>query len=432
MANVNTEAKVGMFVLASLALLVVMSLKLGSLRWDGEESYTLFAHFDTVAGLAEDSSVRVAGVEVGRVEAIELDGLQARLVLSIRPEFEIGEDYSAMLRTQGLLGEKYLALMPGISGAPPLKDGDEIAKTVEYADMDKLVNVLNDVAMDIKEVSGSLVEAIGNEDGAQSVKTIITNIESITERLDAILAENDGRFTDAMENIEEMAESLNSVMKKIDDGEGTLGKLINESEAYDNINEALEGINNYIETAESFKVYVGFRSEYLLDADNYVSDFKNYFSLKIQPQYEKYYLIEVVNNPRGYIHEAVYTDPLNPSKTTTIIEADDDIMFTALVAKRFKDIVIKGGIIESTGGVGLDYYLFNDRLKFTVEAFDFNESRGTHIKAGIEIAFNDYFFMTAGMDDAASRLDLESGYVGLGFRFEDDDMKYLLSNAPMP
>lgn len=431
MVNLNKEAKVGVFVLASLVLLVMMSLKLG-VSLNGEESYTLYARFDTVAGLSEDSSVRVAGVEVGRIEGIVLEDGRAKLILAIKPEFAIGEDYSAMLRTQGLLGEKYLALIPGTFGAPPLNGGDEITEVVEFADLDKLVNVLNDVALDIKNVSSSLSDAIGTEDGTQSVKTIVANIESITEKLEAILSENDGRFSEAMVNIEEMSKSLNSVMAKIDDGEGTLGKLINDSEAHDNINKALEGINKYIETAESFKVYVGFRSEYLFDADDYVSDFKNYFSLKIQPQLEKYYLIEVVNNPRGYIHETIYKDPLDPSSTSTIITAEDDIMFTALVAKRFKDIVIKGGIIESTGGVALDYYLFNDRLKFGVEVFDFNAVRGTHIKAGVEIAFNDYFFMTAGMDDAASKLDLESAYIGLGFRFEDDDMKYLLASAPKP
>ena len=431
--NLNTEAKVGMFVLGALALLVVMSLKLGSLRFDGEEDYMLFAKFDTVAGLTADSSVRVAGVEVGRVKEIKLEGGKAVLVLGINPNHEIREDYSAMLRTQGLLGEKYLALMPGPDyNARILTDGEEITNTVEFADMDKLINVLNDVATDIKKVSGSLSAAVGTEEGAQSMKDIVANLRSITSRLDALLAENDGRFSDSMKNIEEVSRRLNSVMAKIDDGQGTLGKLINDDEAHENINKALEGINDYISTAESFKVYVGFRSEYLFEAENFASDFKNYFSLKIQPQLEKYYLIEVVNNPRGYVHEVTYIDPLDPTSSVVYIEADDDIMFTALVAKRFKDIVIRGGIIESTGGIGVDYYMFDDRFKVFVEAFDFNRERGTHVKAGVEIAFNDYFFMTAGVDDAVSELDLDSGYVGLGFRFEDDDLKYLMANAPSP
>lgn len=72
-------------------------------------------------------------------------------------------------------------------------------------------------------------------------------------------------------------------------------------------------------------------------------------------------------------------------KTTRTEEFDkDEFLFNAQIGKRFRDVVLRGGLLESTGGVGLDYLTLNDKLTLTFEAFDFSSDRRTHLKAGAE------------------------------------------------
>jgi hypothetical protein len=73
--------------------------------------------------------------------------------------------------------------------------------------------------------------------------------------------------------------------------------------------------------------------------------------------------------------------------------------------------------------------MFKDRLRFTFEAFDFDQKRNPHLKAGLTYNLNKYFFIVGGYDDFVSRVGLASPYVGIGLHFEDEDVKYLLSSA---
>ncbi|MBI3755985.1 MAG: MCE family protein, partial [Deltaproteobacteria bacterium] len=185
-------------------------------------------------------------------------------------------------------------------------------------------------------------------------------------------------------------------------------------------------INSYLGKVESFKTFVGYRGEYLFDA----SDTKSYISLKLQPKTDKYYLVEIVDDPRGKRRtETTETTVGGTTTATKEVKTSDSLKFSLQVAKRFKDLTLRGGIIESTGGAGMDYYMFKDRLRFTFEAFDFDKKRNPHLKAGLTFDLNKYFFITGGYDDFVSKLKLASPYVGIGLHFEDEDIKYILSSA---
>ncbi len=494
MLKISPETKVGIFVFIALVLLVYMSLRVGGIRFGRPEGYEVYVNFDTVSGLDENASVKVAGVEVGRVKSITLKDNVARVVMRIDPDVKIGKDFSAVLKTKGLLGERYVDLIPGSPNAPPLEHGGEVTRVITYTDMDKLVSILGDVAEDVKKVSASLGDVLGGKEGEATLKNIVHNIEEITVNLNNVVKANDERFgriainfekfsetlreespeiasglrdaadnlnqvieenrdnlkeglgnlrsaatklSEAMETVDRLAKniepkiddsmtSINSVAKKIDTGEGTLGKLVNDPALHENFNQTLTGLNSYIGRIESFKTFIGYRGEYLFDAN----DTKSYLSLKFQPKADKYYLLEIVDDPRGKkTTETRETTVDGATTTTTEVKTADSIKFSAQIAKRFKDVTLRGGIIESTGGVGADYYMFKDRLRFTFEAFDFDRKRNPHLKAGLTFDLNKYFFIVAGYDDFVSRLNLASPYVGIGFHFEDEDIKYLLSST---
>ncbi len=494
MAKLTPEAKVGIFVLIGIILLVYMSLRVGGIQFGRAEGYEVYIRFESAAGLDNDASVRVAGVEIGRVKGIVLQNNKAKVVLRINPDVKIGKDFTAVLKTKGLLGERYVELIPGSPNAPSLEAGGEITRVTTYTDLDKLISILSDAATDIKKVSESLSNALGGREGQATLKNIVTNIEEITERLNNVVKRNDEKFArivnnfelfskilkeqgpeitgglkavadnlnqliaenkeplrdgidnlrtataklgETMETINRLAknvepkiddsvETIKSIVNKVDKGEGTLGKLVNDTTIHDSFNKTLTGINSYLGRVESFKTFVGYRGEYLFDA----SDTKSYLSLRFQPKADKYYLIEIVDDPRGRKNVETTETTLGGTTTTTKeVKTSDSLKFSVQVAKRFKDLTLRGGIIESTGGVGMDYYMFKDRLRFTFEAFDFDKKNNPHLKAGLTYNLNKYFFITGGYDDFVSKLKLASPYLGIGLHFEDEDIKYILSSA---
>jgi len=494
MAKLTPEAKVGIFVLIGIILLVYMSLRVGGIQFGRAEGYEVYIRLDSAAGLDNDASVRVAGVEIGRVKGIVLQNNKAKVVLRINPDVKIGKDFTAVLKTKGLLGERYVELIPGSPNAPSLEAGGEITRVTTYTDLDKLISILSDAATDIRKVSESLSNALGGREGQATLKNIVTNIEEITERLNNVVKRNDEKFArivnnfelfskilkeqgpeitgglkavadnlnqliaenkeplrdgidnlrtataklgETMETINKLAknvepkiddsvETIKSIVNKVDRGEGTLGKLVNDTTIHDSFNKTLTGINSYLGRVESFKTFVGYRGEYLFDA----SDTKSYLSLRFQPKADKYYLIEIVDDPRGRKNVETTETTLGGTTTTTKeVKTSDSLKFSVQVAKRFKDLTLRGGIIESTGGVGMDYYMFKDRLRFTFEAFDFDKKNNPHLKAGLTYNLNKYFFITGGYDDFVSKLKLASPYFGIGLHFEDEDIKYILSSA---
>jgi phospholipid/cholesterol/gamma-HCH transport system substrate-binding protein len=234
-------------------------------------------------------------------------------------------------------------------------------------------------------------------------------------------------------DLRETMASLESVSRKIDEGQGTLGKLINEDTAALELEKALEGINRILDKQDQFRTSVDFTSEYLARH----GDTKSYLTLRLQPSEDKYYLLSLVDSPQGRREKTeTFTERWVNGERTTIREIEDKyrqskITFSAQLAKRWDNLVLRGGLFENTGGVGLDYYLWDDRLQLLFEAFDFDPDDNPHLKAGAKLYFLRNFYASLGMDDFA-RSDRSSFYAGLGFYFTDEDLKYLFTSVPLP
>ncbi len=122
---------VGVFVVAGIAALVVLALKVGNLgTYNVSETYQLQAYFTNVGGLKQTASVKSAGVLVGRVHEIRLDTerYQARVTMSIDKRYQFPKDTFANIQTSGLLGENFIGLLPGAE-EQMLKNGEAFKKT---------------------------------------------------------------------------------------------------------------------------------------------------------------------------------------------------------------------------------------------------------------------------------------------------------------
>ena len=130
---------VGVFVLLGLLALAYLSLQVGGLSYKGSGGMELRATFEEIGGLKERAPVRVSGVTVGQVASIRLaDDLRAYVVLDVDPGLELSADTSAAIRTNGLLGDQFVALEPG-GEEELLRTGDEVAFTESALNLEKLV-----------------------------------------------------------------------------------------------------------------------------------------------------------------------------------------------------------------------------------------------------------------------------------------------------
>jgi phospholipid/cholesterol/gamma-HCH transport system substrate-binding protein len=135
----NLELVVGIFVLAGLACLAWLAIHLGKMEVMGS-GYQVVVSFDNISGLKKGAAVEVAGVEVGRVENIQLSpGDRATVTLRLEPDLKLHEDAIASIRTKGIIGDKFVKLSPGAAEKliPPK---GKIRDTEAAIDLEELIS----------------------------------------------------------------------------------------------------------------------------------------------------------------------------------------------------------------------------------------------------------------------------------------------------
>ena len=502
----SKEAKVGIFVLLGIVVLTYFTFKVSKLGGIGEKGYNLTVDFETAAGLEPKANVKMAGVPVGKVEAIRLVGNNARLVLRIQEGVQIPIDSVASIQTQGLLGEKYVEILPGKDTSRMLPAGGRVANTIPPANLDEIIRKVSLISEDLRKFTQTLAETLGTEEGRKAVSDILRNVQETTEvlrtvvagneeRLNRILAnvdtlsgdlrdissankedlratianlrafsetlktegpglarkleemseqvsgvigENRGNIRESIENLKNASakldntlESASRVLARIDRGEGTLGKLVNDNTTVTTLNDTLDGINRFVRKTDALKTFLDYRLEYQTEP----SEFKHYANLRLQPSADKYYLIGIVDDPRGKFDSTETITTTTPGGTVRTQQESfsNDLKFTAMVAKRFSALTIRGGVMESTGGVGLDYHLMKDRMSIGVDAFDFTrKDQPPHLKVFGNYDIVKNFFITGGVDDVLNdEANLRTLFFGFGIKFADEDLKTVLGAVPI-
>jgi phospholipid/cholesterol/gamma-HCH transport system substrate-binding protein len=138
MKRFNLEVTVGLFVVLGLCALGYLSIRLGQLQIGQGHTYDLTAVFPTVAGLRVGATIEIAGVQVGRVQDINLSGYTAAVTLRLEKRVPLQEDAIASIRTRGLIGEKYVSITPGGSDRI-LQPGGRIREVEPPIDVETLI-----------------------------------------------------------------------------------------------------------------------------------------------------------------------------------------------------------------------------------------------------------------------------------------------------
>ncbi len=150
-ASRTTQFIVGIFALAGLAALAFLSFRLGKLELFAPPSYVIYANFDNISGLKTGDSVEIAGVAVGKVIRITLNGERAKVAMRIDRGVKIDSDAIASIRTRGLIGDKYVAILLG--SGENLANGGVIRQT--------------ESAVVLEDVIGQLINNLGTSGGSK-------------------------------------------------------------------------------------------------------------------------------------------------------------------------------------------------------------------------------------------------------------------------
>lgn len=437
------EFKVGVLVVMVSTLIGGMALKVaeGPSLFSGEKNFYFRA--DSAGGLVQNSAVKMAGIKVGVIDKIVLDDGRAKIHIALDGDTRLTEGARVELKSDGILGDKHVELIPGKPDEPDLKSGHEILMSGGKGGMDDVMGEVNRVAKNLNELLDTLNKAAKEGDDSTAIGRIVGHIEDLTADLSEITAENKGKINEIMDRVANLSKNIDTyineeslarvdrslrnieeITSKVNKGEGTLGRLINDETTVEELNSAITNVNKFLGGADKLETSIDFHSEFMTAS----SQSKSYLGLKIQPGLDRYYEIQAIDDPEGVRRSTISTTSTNGGPNQTFEETTvykNKLKITAIFAKNFWDLTLKGGLIENSGGVGIDYHFLNRALRFSAEFFDFDEIQ---IRAFVRYNFFKGAYVIAGGDNLANQgADESSAFVGAGLFITNDDLKLLAS-----
>ncbi len=327
------------------------------------------------------------------------------------------------------------------------KEADTVERIIERADrtIAKVEAIADDVRRITRNADPQLKNILKNlDDASAEAKDLVTTAKKELE--------NTGKsLRGKLDKIDGVIDNTRSITKKVDDGTGTIGKLVNDPEIADNVEAITDDARGFLGTLFGLKAYVGLRSEWNFGARLA----RSYVTVELHTRPDKYYLIELEKGPRGdYPVVTLNFDPtVDPNNWIRKTVIEDKIRFTFQFAKRFGWATLRYGVKESTGGVGFDANgtWLNRNLGLSVDVFDATFDQLPRLKITAAMELFRHVYVLGGVDELLNNPDTlsivkgtdPSGvpiqfdtfrfgrdyFAGAMLRFNDEDLAALLTVA---
>jgi len=491
--DIITPFKVGVVVLVAIGAFTWMFGQVREGIGDDAAGYRVYAVFKDASGLNPKTRVTIAGIDVGEIHKVELVGDEAKVW--VRVNTPLRSDAIIAKKQVSLLGEYALTLSPGYTGEP-LRDGDRIKNIrVDVSPADLMAD-LKKITANVTDITQSLKAVLGGGEGEQKLISILSNIdrtvsdlqeavaqnapkvdlvvdnvvrvteqarrltgefriganriledaEAVTRNVRDIVGDNTGvvqegfdgvkgsvrRLQDALDKLDGTLDAAKSIATKIDEGQGTIGRLVNDDRLIDSVSDLVDESGSFVRQITRLQTIVAMRADYYISR----GAVRNAVDLKLQPRPDKYYMLSLVDDPRGStsISETITStsdsteDPVIREQRTV---TEDRFRLSLQFAKRLYMLTGRIGLIENTGGVGLDAQFFDDSLKLSADLFDFDSNVWPRLRLEAMYTFFTHLYIAAGIDEVLND-ELTDGFVSIGLTFNDEDLKAILSTAPTP
>jgi phospholipid/cholesterol/gamma-HCH transport system substrate-binding protein len=428
------QMRIGTFLAVTLLIVAAFIFIVGDMsRFFRKPGYSIYASFKSVAGLDKAATVRMSGVKIGTVKNIRLEGRHPRVELNLDPAAQVPVGSKATLSSLGLLGEKYVEIMPS-DDASFIKAG-ETMDSLAAVSFDQLGLLIMSIGDEVKNVSGKLQKFVGEDnqtrfnelltslsettqglndflranrdeldlgirsasqtirDFDRTVKDLAGSLESSAQSLKGLVDENrEGvkaglqKARDLLDRMQEAVSKLNGLLDKVDKGQGTLGRIIQDPELFDKARETIGNVDDIVRPLSKLEAGLDARAEYYPTSKLVKGGLT--FNLRLS------------NGP--FVQAQIIRDPWRERFT-----------YSLQGGRRFGDFAPRVGIIESDFGLGLDYFAFRDRLQLSLDGYDFNRSPRPRFRLSSRFFPAKHVFLVLGLDDLAWN-DQRQIFFGLG------------------
>lgn len=417
------ETKVGIFTLLGLVVLGFSLYILGG--FSITRSYEVNVNFADVSGLPVKAAVKLAGVEVGKVKAIKIEGDKVVAVLAINDGISLYKGAEFSVTMTGIIGTKYIKVVQGQPSLGLIAAGDYVEGLNEMP-MDE------QVAQTMKSVR-ELVDSINNQGQFGSeLNDAMRDIRQLSANVNQLVMTMRPYVTQSMENLEQITEKLNAVMDAISNEEGVLGTLIKDEQMKDQVKQSVSElkttmteVKSFVGKMSRFRVYWDFDFFYAPKAEVASSD----LALEIFPSSGYTYYRAGISNVGNEDDTLGEHDYVERNKL--------DLRFG--LYNQWADL--SAGMIRGAGGVALQvkpFYNHEFLQRFTagVEFSDWGRDRTVNgrlfdkpnLSYGVDYRVSKYFSVGAWMRDT-----LETNYfnVKANISFNDQDISSFFGLATM-
>ena len=504
MKTMTAALKVGITAIV-VVVLGLFSYRFVSKSVSGPQGPVVWALFRDATGLVDKSRVQVAGLIIGEIVERRLQGNYARLSIRMRPDAELWSNAIIYKKSSSLLGEYYIEVDPGTPESPDplsgqltknhrLQNGQQVINVVEAVttndilyQVNETLPIVRDILRDVQRLTQGPIQDIAREVGnsvAQNSKSIndlithvdaiagdvrsltsgqtrddvqkaVSNIRDVTEGLRDLVGKGSSevdstgaKLRNNLDKLSQAVESLNHALGNVDaitgdvrKGKGTVGRLLVDDAIANNVEQITSDAKDLVGTINQIQTHVGFRTEYYILGN----EFKNVLEVRLQTRPDKYYQIELIDDPRlnrTNSQQFITTDdPSRPLNTTTAITTmNRTFKVSFMFAKKFFidpkwfALTLRYGIKESTGGLGADLEFFKERVAIKLDVFDFRTNIWPRLRLFSTVQFWRGLYVLAGVDDVINNRPPgpigaigRDFYVGAQLMFTDDDLKTLLA-----
>lgn len=468
------ETKVGIFVVFGIVMLFALTTQVGNLKFNTNDTYPISIYLENANGLEKNAKIKSRGIEIGYIEDFTLIAKKVQVQAKINEKFQIPTNSAVSIKQESMLGVKYIDVEFS-NDSTYISSNGKLTLNKSYASFDDMSNSINEATQSFNKFTLRLDELIAKnetnftklienfkdmgdefkqtgqslnkklpdllekfdrvgEKFSQTGQTINSKLPKILNKFDSVGAE----FSQTGKTINSKLPKIMDKFEKLEDSVQTIlyENKDNFKSAIKNVDSAFKGIDKaaikvessftkldkYLSSTTNSTLGVDIKTEHQM-SDQYN---KSHFSLDYSPKPTIHYLFDLVSTDD-------YRDDGTGSPVATKIHEKGRTLISAQYGKDFDNIRLRGGFIESTGGFGIDYFSNNRKLKYTIEAYDFNaynDMRGdnAHLKSYLEYTMKKHILLYTGYDNILNK-DARNLFFGIGVRFEDNDLKYLLGSS---
>lgn len=450
------EFKVGLLAIATIIAVVVMSLKVTSNQSGFGQYVTYRTIVKDASGIFPKTPIRVAGINAGRISSIELQGNTALITFEILKQIQVTKNSKLRIKSVGFLGDKYIEIFVGDS--PEMLRKFDFIDSEEAAGIENLIKDTSEVLADVKLIVRSLKDSISPEGEVSPIKKILSDVQElvantkeVTATLKRVTENNEEKINAMMDNLEafsadlayqidknngdsamadikivlantkKLTGDLEALVADVKRGKGTIGKMLVEDEIADQVKDTLSSVQKIVGKADAIRtelaIFTGVNTESGGDTEA---------SLRIFPSPERFYHLGISTSEFGPDYEKTTVTTTNGASTTEHIKENEQntLRFNVQIGRRIHDLDFRGGLIESTGGLGVDYRVNPISTKLTMDAFDYKKGKGANVRFAAETQLWNVFYGRISSNDTFRKT--RSGIFAAGLRFNDEDLKGLI------